>query len=621
LLFAVRTAAALAAALSLSSPALADYKIEVPAFGGGTRYVHVSWTGSRSDAPCGADTLLVTASWTPEFWSGCGIRSGPRLIPPPEAFQRLGLNLQVQIDPASSYSASGQAPPGSPYWFVSLDDLHRENPAVIVVQTPSGGLILGTADIWGDGYSSVRADTPLGAALVAAGAAVENEQVQVSRIPGGAAVSILGPAGSGEVTYDAVSWCTGWTTDPETQLPGECISQEGHAVTVLLPSSGGGGGGGYIGGMWLDVPKAEPPVAASGDEVLLWTGIKFAYGCSSIWFLGIRAGWIPGPVVQLHPCSSRLPGKDYIREGVGFLDAYGTKMRISAMPGRYSFYFRAQSYYESSSIYYDSPSGWIEVVEPAFITSFTLSPNPAMKGAEASATVKTRGPVDQVKVDAPWGSYLLRQSSPGVWTGTLPVNGDPGARMCADFTLAAYAYGPVFNPSRQRKESILRVCRGAPSVGSVRLSPGRPMYGENTLITVRPASSSTEIASAKIEILDMRPEIPADPYTPAEPNPNYGRAVEFAPVTPDWQSGHPYPMGKAAAMSLSRQDDGSWTGRFAAGSWILDNQTWHVLMAGEEEVPFRIRLTLEGPGGRETTEWEFALQGSRVFVVPMPWVY
>lgn len=362
-------ALAAAAVLALAAPALADYTLA-----DGTK---VEWKGGD----------MISINGGPPVR---GIRVGDRLLPPSSG---LGSNAVVVTN------SSGGAV--SPYQDLRNADRKQSGLAVISFIGPDGKMYVGTADIWGKGYSSVTANSTLGQALAATGAPVINGQVAISFIPGGAACQQTGNCqGSGQTSYS----------------PWDIPTSSGHTITIRLPYGGGtnesgGGGGGSVSTTPVNITAltVSPDPSSEGDTITVTVTTDTPANSVQVGF-----DWPSGnQAIPLAMAGNNLTWSGTVTVPAG---SAGTRTASAVAQNSVSVSSRGQNF---TVLPPDSRSVTGSVEQPVARAGMVLN---------VSATVNgTADPNDPPSVITPWGATVpLTQGADGVWRASIPIPGSFG---------------------------------------------------------------------------------------------------------------------------------------------------------------------------------------------------
>lgn len=312
-----------------------------------------------------------------------GVRVGDRLLPPSDALPN------VRVDIGSSGGTK------TPYQDLGATQ-KQSNLAVIAVMNPDGTITVGTADIWGNGYSSVLENSYLGRALQAAGAPIINGQVAVSYTPGGAACSQTGRCqGNAQASY----------------TPWDMPTSNGHTITIRLPYGGDRGESGSSGGTITTTPvnitglTVSPDPSTEGDTITVTATSDTPADSVQVGF-----DWPSGnQAINLSQAGNNLTWRGTVTVPAG---SAGTRTASAMAQNSASVTYRSQTF---TVLPPDSRGITGALDQPVARAGMVLNVSVTVNGTVAD-------PNDPPSVVTPWGQTLpLAQGTDGVWRASAPI--------------------------------------------------------------------------------------------------------------------------------------------------------------------------------------------------------
>lgn len=218
---------------------------------------------------------------------------------------------------------------------------------------------------------------------------------------------------------------------------------------------------------------------------------------------------------------------------------------------------------------------------PVGIASVELNPNPVAEGQTVTLTVRTTGPVARGIVSFAWGQTVELAGAGNHWSAATPA---PPAARETRYPVTVTVAGDSGQTATHRTAVTVRPA--PPDVVRVSVTPNPVRFADTLTVIVEVDGRATDLAA---RVLYRRPDYP-------------DRGGQAA-----------IPLSKVSGEAPGRT---VWRGSKTV-DWITPDE-WQDVMAGRALPPYAIAVTATGPTGQDSGTAQVVVQGTTVWVVPVP---
>lgn len=236
-----------------------------------------------------------------------------------------------------------------------------------------------------------------------------------------------------------------------------------------------------------------------------------------------------------------------------------------------------------------SPAGGNTNAPSVLVTSVSTAPNPVPEGKTCNVTAAVDGAPTSVTAVFDWGvTVSLTDAGGGRWTGGAATPLAPGQH-----TVTVTATDGVMNSS---KSAMCNVSPAPAAITGVNVQPNPVRFGDWLTVTVT-TTGRVDRVTARVD--HRRPDLPANRFESA-----LTRTSGAAPGTQTWSARIrvEWITPEEYQVAMCQQDGG---------------QQW-VDRCGTTIQPYAIAVTASGTGGPATSSAGVTVQGTTVWVVPVP---
>ncbi|BDG59755.1 hypothetical protein caldi_08450 [Caldinitratiruptor microaerophilus] len=218
---------------------------------------------------------------------------------------------------------------------------------------------------------------------------------------------------------------------------------------------------------------------------------------------------------------------------------------------------------------------------PVSILSVTVTPNPVTEGQTLTVTAKTMGPVTQGLATFGWGQQSRLSGSGDTWTATVTAPAAPQEKTYPITVVVAGDRGQTAT-----RQASVTVRPAPPSVRSVTLSPNPIKFADILTVSVELTGRAASVSAY----------------------------VQYRRSDYEQKGGNPV----ITLTQVSGQAPGTtvWRGTKKV-DWITLDE-WQDVMAERTLDPYTVTVTADGPAGRDTAPGQVTIQGTTIWVVPVP---
>lgn len=218
---------------------------------------------------------------------------------------------------------------------------------------------------------------------------------------------------------------------------------------------------------------------------------------------------------------------------------------------------------------------------PVGISSVHVRPNPVVEGQALVVTVQTTGPVTEGLVSFGWGLQVRLSGPAGTWYATAVAPPVPQETTYPVTVVVAGASGQTAT-----RRTTVTVRPAPPEVIRVDVAPDPVRFADTLTVTVELDGRASALSA---RVLYRRPD-----YRDRGGDP----AIALTKVS-----------GEAPGRTV-------WRGSKQV-DWITPAE-WQDVMAGRALPPYAITVTATGPAGEDSGSAQVTVQGTTVWVVPVP---